>query len=189
MEIKKEDCAWFFSSKDQFFELSNMAGQMPIKVNGLIFNSTEALYQACKYDSKTICLPSDAKRGIDPNVFNRILFSKNAMGSKMTQKCAVKAGLVRSDWEDIKVDVMRWVLELKLQQHPYTFGKVLRSTGDKLIVERSRKDTFWGCILDEEKQIFCGDNNLGLLLTDLRGRMDKVLAGELTHPEGFLLLK
>jgi predicted NAD-dependent protein-ADP-ribosyltransferase YbiA (DUF1768 family) len=60
---------------------------------------------------------------VEPRVQQRILDSKCAREAKMTQKCAVAAGLVRSDWEKIKVDCMLWVLELKLKWNPDTFGK------------------------------------------------------------------
>ena len=106
---------------------------------------------------------------------------------KMTQKCAVKAGLVRPDWPKIMVDCMLWVLELKLQQNRHTFGEVLKSTGSKMIVEKSQKDTFWGCI--QEGDIFDGQNQLGLLLVKVRENYDRtVKERQLTHPNGFLIL-
>ena len=59
----------------------------------------------------------------------------------MTQKCAVKAGLVRSDWDDpdyeVRIYSMLWVLELKLHHNRFTlsdtpsFGEVLMATGNK----------------------------------------------------------
>jgi len=185
---KKDEVVFFFSSKDPHFELSNMAAGMPIIVNGLTWNSSEALYQAAKYPPSVICLPEAHKKGTDPNVRRRILFARNAMGAKMTQKCAVKAGHVRADWNDVMVDAMRWALQLKLQQHRRIFGRVLKSTGSLPIVERSRKDRFWGAILSEDEKTFDGENHLGKLLTELRDvTYDWVLAGNLTNPEGFLL--
>jgi len=106
----------------------------------------------------------------------------------MTQKCAVKAGLIRPDWagkEEIRIYAMHWVLELKFQQCPYTFGKALMQTGDRPIVEMSRKDAFWGCFLKGEQLI--GSNVLGNLLMIIRADADRLKGGELTYPDGFLL--
>jgi ribA/ribD-fused uncharacterized protein len=189
MVYRKEDVHYFFSTKEMvhFFPLSNMCGGMPIRWKGLVWNSTEALYQASKYAPDTICVPADSLKA-EPNVQRRILFSKNAMGAKMTQKCAVNAGLVRVGWDDIMIDVMRWVLELKLQQHPERFGRTLLATGTYPIVEKASKDTFWGC--KEYDGVFHGENHLGRLLTTLRDEdYERVAAGKLTNPEGFLLMR
>lgn len=189
MIYKKDEVQYFFSSREMihFYPLSNMCGGMPITWKGLVWNSTEALYQASKYSPDIICVPAASPKA-EPNVQQRILLSKNAMGAKMTQKCAVNSGFVRVDWNDIMIDVMRWVLELKLQQHPDRFGKALKATGTYPIVEKSSKDMFWGCI--EYDGIFNGENHLGQLLTELRDKnYDWVLSGHLTHPEGFLLMK
>lgn len=186
----KDEVAWFFSAKTPRFELSNMAGGMPIywpleKRSENYWNSSEQLYQASKYTSDTICTPENAKDNVDPLVRARIR-QHGSMGAKMTQKCAVKAGLVRPDWEVIKVDAMLWVLELKLYWNPTTFGSVLAGTGDLPIVERSRHDDFWGAI-ETDPGILIGENTLGLLLTDLRSRAQQVKAGQFSCPEGYLL--
>lgn len=49
----------------------------------------------------------------------------------------------RPDWDDVKVSVMYEVCRAKLEQHPY-IQKLLLETGDRLIVEDSHKDGFWG---------------------------------------------
>jgi len=106
----------------------------------------------------------------------------------MTQKCAEKAGCRRGDWADLTKEVricsMLWVLELKLSNYR-EFKKALLATGDKPIVEVSRKDDFWGCIPDGD--YLTGKNILGQLLTDLRLRMDEVSAGNFSYPQGWLL--
>jgi predicted NAD-dependent protein-ADP-ribosyltransferase YbiA (DUF1768 family) len=113
---------------------------------------------------------------------------RDPRGAKMTQKCAVKAGLVRSDWVsgEVRLKAMLWVLELKLYWNRQTFGRVLEETGNRIIVEVSSKDAFWGCE-EGPAGTLIGDNQLGQLLTELRGRMKAVIKGEFTYPEGFLL--
>jgi type I restriction enzyme S subunit len=63
---------------------------------------------------------------------------------------------------------MRWCLHLKLSQNPVSFGRLLDSTGDRPIVEDSRKDAFWGAIPDATDTTLTGCNVLGQLLMELR---------------------
>ena len=188
---KKSNCAWFFSKKDPFWEYSNMAGGFPIILKSGRWHSSEQLYQASKYSPDIECIPQSAKttRGRIPNVRERIFNSTNPRGSKMTQKCAVKNDLVRKDWDDkheIRIHSMLWVLELKLYNHPRAFGQVLLNSGDKAIVEKSNKDSFWGC--KEHNHELLGCNVLGKLLTILRDeKFEDVKKGIFTYPNGFLL--
>ncbi len=106
----------------------------------------------------------------------------------MTQKCAEKAGFVRSDWkgpDEVRIKAMLWVLELKLYWNPETFGAELERTGTKHIVEVSKKDIFWGCKCIDDQLV--GENQLGLLLMQVRERRQPILKGKFTYPEGFLL--
>ncbi len=188
---KKTEVAWFFSKKDNNWELSNMAGQMPLKFDKKRWNSSEQLYQASKYGSNVECIPS-ARIGDDKvvkNVRDRIFSQTAARGAKMTQKCAVKAGLVRSDWNDpdweVRIHSMLWVLELKLDRNRLTFGQLLKSTAGKHIVEVSRKDAFWGCKVEGE--VLKGCNVLGKLLEIQLDRYDEIKKGNYLYPKGFLL--
>ncbi|MCE2862661.1 MAG: NADAR family protein [Opitutaceae bacterium] len=190
---KKSEVAWFFSKEDPRWELSNMAGQMPVywpleRSADNRWNSTEQLYQASKYKSDVICRPKENPEA-DPNVRRRIRAMTNARGAKMTQKCAVKAGLVRPDWdssEEVRLKAMEWVLELKVYWNRWTFGEVLLRTGDKVIVEVSNKDMLWGC-RDDGAGNLEGENKLGEILMGVRARVPKIMQREFSHPEGFLL--
>ncbi len=190
---RKSEVACFFTKEDPNWELSNMAGQMPVyfpleRILKNRWNSSEQLYQASKYGTDVKCVP-ESNTDADPCVRNRIRDQDSIRGAKMTQKCAVKAGLVRLDWdspEEIRLKSMLWVLELKLFWNPWTFGRVLKNTGDKPIVEISRKDDFWGC-KEVEPGILVGRNHLGLILMDVRSRLEEIKLRNFTYPEGFLL--
>ena len=73
----------------------------------------------------------------------------------------------RPDWNQIRVRVMRWTLRVKLAMHWQKFGGLLLETGDKPIVEDSRRDEFWGA-LQQENGTLVGMNVLGRLLMELR---------------------
>lgn len=100
-EYQQSDCQWFYTSKDPNCFLSNMAGKMPITIvsRNERWGSSEQLYQACKYEKSIECIPAN-KQGDDsyaPNVRKGIYQEKTPRGSKMTQKCAANAGLIRND--------------------------------------------------------------------------------------------
>ena len=186
----RSEAAWFFSSKDPHWSLSNMASGLPIRYAGETWNSSEALYQACKYPPHATCIPATGKKNnIIPYVRKRILTATTPMASKMTQRCAVKAGLVRRDWADPvkerRIHAMLWSLEQKLICNEI-FKEALLATGDFPIVEISRRDDFWGCIPVDDDRV-TGRNILGQLLMDLRERIDDVLDGQESYPHGLLL--
>ncbi|MBA3545807.1 MAG: NADAR family protein [Nannocystis sp.] len=69
---------------------------------------------------------------------------------------------LRTDWEEVKDDVMRRALHAKFTQHP-TLPDLLLGTGDEEIVENAPGDYYWGCGKDGS-----GRNRLGALLMELR---------------------
>src|SRR5215831_8450044 len=71
------------------------------------------------------------------------------------------------DWEQVQEAVMRWCLRVKLAQHVTKFGGLLRGSAPRPIVERSRKDRFWGGVLEADG-VLRGENRLGRLLMELR---------------------
>lgn len=74
---------------------------------------------------------------------------------------------LRPDWEDIKVDVMREVLQEKFS-HPELKNKLL-DTGDATLVEGNTwHDNFWGDCVCEKCKVIPGRNMLGKLLMELR---------------------
>lgn len=190
----KKDTAWFFTKDDPRWELSNMAGGMPVfwpaeRCPANRWSSTEQLYQSSKYSTDVRCRPRNAGPEVDPCVRNRIRAQATPRGAKMTQKCAVEAGLVRPDWgppAEVRLKAMLWVLELKLFWNRQTFGRALEGTGDLPIVEISSKDPFWGC-LERPDGTLEGENHLGRLLMDVRSRFPAILRRGFTFPDGFLL--
>jgi len=64
-------------------------------------------------------------------------------------------------------------LRVKLAQHPERFGALLPSTGERPIVEQSRRDPFWGAKVVDDTTL-AGQDVLGRLLSELR---DELRAG------------
>lgn len=140
---------YFGSVEDKTYSwLSNFAVGYPIKVGKWVFPTSEHLYQCLK------CLDGGQQREVQQ--------AKTAWLAKQ------KGRLVhlQTDWEDIKIDVMRTVLLLKVYQND-TFAERLLSTTGK-IVEISERDLFWGARYEERYDQLVGQNHLGRILVGLR---------------------
>ena len=73
----------------------------------------------------------------------------------------------RADWEDVKLNVMRKALLAKFTQHDNLRQKLIK-TGERVLVERSPHDSFWGDGGDGS-----GQNWLGWLLMEIRDKVCK----------------
>ncbi len=69
---------------------------------------------------------------------------------------------VRPDWADIRVGIMRDILRAKVAQHEYVRRKLL-ATGDRVLIEDSWRDDFWGWGPNRD-----GQNMLGKLWMQVR---------------------
>lgn len=152
---EKSEVVSFRSTDGPFGGLSNMAPGFPVIVNGVRIRSVEALYQALRYPHI-------------PEAQQLIIEQHSPMTAKMVGRRYLEQ--TRADWDLIKVTLMRWCLRLKLAQNWDSFSSVLLSTGDRMIVEDSRKDSFWGAQPQEDGTL-AGKNVLGRLLMELREQL------------------
>ncbi|HVI86827.1 MAG TPA: NADAR domain-containing protein [Dongiaceae bacterium] len=145
----------FLKTNERFGGLSNMAPGFPLRVNGIRIRTSEALYQACRYPHM-------------PDVQRKIIDEHSPMTAKMRSKPFRQDS--RPDWDAVRVKIMRWCLRVKLAQNWREFGRLLLATGDRPIVEQSRKDDFWGAKSNEDGTLV-GMNVLGRLLMELREQL------------------
>jgi len=134
-----------FSKEHRF--LSNF-WPCDIVYEGRKFQSTEHAYVAAK---------------------NKSLAFKRKIQETKSAGLAKKMGYeitARSDWDEVKVDIMEELLYLKFSQEP--LKQMLKDTGDCLIEEGNGwGDTFWGVDLETGK----GKNILGKLLMEVRSKI------------------
>jgi type I restriction enzyme S subunit len=142
----------FLKTAEPFGGLSNMAGGFPLHVQGARVYTSEALYQACRFPHLT-------------EVQRLIIGQASPMTAKMKGKPHRNSS--RPDWDRVRVNVMRWCLRMKLAQNWEKFSELLLRTGDRPIVEESRRDDFWGAKPVGEETLV-GMNVLGRLLMELR---------------------
>ncbi|MBE9184587.1 NADAR family protein [Microcoleus sp. LEGE 07076] len=78
---------------------------------------------------------------------------------------------VRDDWEAVKVPIMREAILTKFLTHP-DIQAILVGTGDRVIVEDSPTDYYWGGGCDGT-----GQNHLGKILMSVRSEICQRRAG------------
>jgi ribA/ribD-fused uncharacterized protein len=141
----------FRKTTEAFGGLSNMAAGYSLNVNGILVPTAEHLYQACRFPNH-------------PEIQEAIILEASPMNAKLISRKNID--LTRSDWNDVRVKIMRWCLQIKLSQNWEKFSKLLLETGDKSIVEFTKKDKMWGAT--QEGNTYVGVNALGRLLMELR---------------------
>jgi ribA/ribD-fused uncharacterized protein len=150
-----QDLAIFKKTHEKWGEFSNMASGFPIIVNDTLVRSSEALYQAMKFTHR-------------PDIQEKILSEKSPMTAKMIGK--PYRDYIRSDFEEIKVRLMKWSVRAKLLANYEKFSLSLLSSNQKYIVEESRRDSFWGAKRTDEG-LLIGVNVLGRILMELRAEL------------------
>ena len=140
--------------KDKHGWLGNMA-PFPVIHNGERWLTTEALFQALRFD--------------DQEIRSEIRSQKSPMAAKIVSK-KYKARMVIEPMSAADLDNMRFCLQLKIEQHPELW-EMLIQTGEDLIVEdctrRQRgSGLFWGAAFNEGRWV--GQNWLGRLWMEFR---------------------
>jgi hypothetical protein len=75
---------------------------------------------------------------------------------------------LRSDWEQVKLDIMADLLRQKFTRYP-DLRDLLLATGDLEIIEGNTwDDRFYGAVWDETEQRWIGENHLGKILMRIR---------------------
>lgn len=160
--FNRNESVVFRATKDRWGGLSNMAAGYGLLVNGHLFRTSEALYQALRYTDDV------SEDGV--LIQELIRQEKSPMAAKMVSKKYY--GLTRDDWDFTRVKVMDWCLRAKLYAHWEKFGQLLLATGKLPIVEESHKDRFWGAVpLKGNNDVLEGENTLGHLLARLRSHV------------------
>ena len=149
----KKDIISFAKIADEWGLFSNVH-YGALFVNETLIPSVEALYQSCKYP-------------LYPNIQKEILSQDNAMKAKNISRQYIR--YQRQDWEDVKFQIMRWCLMVKLIQEWDNLAPLLLKTKGLPIVEYSKKDALWGAMPYGNDKLK-GKNILGRLLMDIRDK-------------------
>lgn len=140
---------YFYKSTDEYGVLSNFA-RTPIKLANITWPTSEHLFQALKFT------------GNADNYAHRETIRCAQYPSEAARLGRNRNIAIRSDWDDIKIKAMLRVITLKAHQHEEVVT-LLRRSGSALLVEKSYKDSYWGCGPDGN-----GLNMLGKLWMQVR---------------------
>ena len=129
--------------RNEYFFLSNMY-PCQIKYNGHTFQSIEAAFQAQK----------DLSR----------ISEFEGISGKDAKRLGRKVNL-RPDWESVKLGIMEDLLRVKFSDTE--LARKLKAVNEPIVEDNTWHDTYWGVC--EGK----GQNNLGKLLTKIKGDLQK----------------
>jgi ribA/ribD-fused uncharacterized protein len=135
----------FYRVSDEHGCFSNFA-PYSIQLDGKRWPTSEHYFQAQKFE--------------DPGHRESIRKEKSPMIAARLGRDRKKK--LRSDWESVKVSVMRKAVMAKFTQHDDIRG-ILLSTGDAKLVEHTENDSYWGDGGDGS-----GKNMLGRILMEVR---------------------
>lgn len=141
-----EEPVRFYHSDQPWGELSNFS-RHAVFLDGRVWPTVEHFYQAQKFAGT----PEEEliRCAATPLLAKRLA-------------AELSPGYRRDDWPAVKEQVMLVGLRAKFQQHPDLRDRLLRS-GDRLLVEHTANDAYWGDAGDGT-----GENRLGALLMQVR---------------------
>ena len=167
----EESCV-FCKVKEKWGTFSNMGNELGVVVNDIRIKNTEALYQACRFPDY-------------PEIQKLIIESHSGMSAKMISK-KYRKEFTRSDWDDVKFDIMKYCVELKLYQNWSHLKPLLLETGDRPIVELSHKDTYWGTVASGDNTVQ-GHNVLGNIWNEIKKDLMEYMKKPTHNIPGFFL--
>lgn len=164
--------------EQEFYPLSNFAA-FQLVWRDIVFPTSEHAYQHEKFVNKDMLYRASLFPGYYRGLTSmdrflstpkdwircQIVCARSAHDAfKLAQE---NKDWVRPDWAEVRVPIMKRILEAKVIQHEYVRKKLLE-TGNRLLVENSWRDDFWGW--GEDKS---GKNMLGTLWMEVRDELNR----------------
>jgi len=137
----------FWKPTDPFGEFSNFF-PCPVRVFDFDYPTSEHAFQALKFGTTDLIWGWAVRKAPTPR--------------QAAQMGRLIGHPIHPQWDTLRESVMRWVCLAKFSQHP-RLASLLQLTDDRLLVEHSPKDFFWGDGCSN------GQNRLGHILMEIRG--------------------
>ncbi len=141
-----------FSGEYRF--LSNF-WMVPVTYEGITYPSSEHAYQAAKSLNPAI-----------REVF--FMLDSPAEAKRMGQQI-----IMRPDWEDVRINVMRDIVTAKFEQNEDLMDLLMATKGRDLIEGNTWGDRFWG-----QCPLGTGRNELGKILMGIRDDITRIVEDE-----------
>lgn len=170
-----DDIGFFYEGK--YKELSNYyctKSSCLFKIGDIEFKSSEHAYQYYKFfydgaDKDTLEYSELIRNSQTPNDSKLLGHQTERSGFQARMNDNIKLykdkAIRRTDFDNIKIDIMRYVIYHKFDQN-VECRNILLSTENKNLFEDSQYDAFWGIGKDKD-----GFNHLGKLLMELRTQL------------------
>lgn len=174
--IEQFNAIFFYLSapREYFYEnyLSNF-WKAPILLDGREWRTTEHYFQAKKFtgtpraEEYSELVASQSTPGMAAVLARQQVKERKYQWQKKLFEIVNSYPDVsmRPDWEEIKEEVMYTAVMAKFTQHPKLRAQLLE-TGDKLLVEHTKRDSYWGDGGDGS-----GKNRLGAILMRVRDEL------------------
>ena len=136
---------YFYRVNDKYGCFSNFS-EHGFELNGKYWMTSEHYFQAQKF--------------VETEFEEQVRLSATPM--EAANKGRDRSKPLRKDWEEVKDDIMRRAVLEKFKANSDA-KKILLSTGNEDIIEKTTKDYYWGCGEDGT-----GKNMLGKILMETR---------------------
>ena len=140
---------YFYSDREEPYGCFSNFSKHGLTLKGVYWKTSEHYFQAQKFagtpHEEDIRLAPSPKRAAE-------------MGRERTRP-------LRSDWEQVKDDIMREAVETKFRAHA-DIRAILLATGEEELVENAPGDYYWG--IGKEGT---GKNMLGKILAETRAKL------------------
>ncbi|MBI5931494.1 MAG: NADAR family protein [Chloroflexi bacterium] len=141
---------YFYSNTDEYAYLSNFAAH-GFELGGAYWPTVEHYFQGQKFVET------------DPAYAEKIRLAKSPKQAKTLGRS--REHPLRTDWEEVKDEIMRQAVLKKFQTHTQLREKLL-ATGDEELIENAPTDYYWGC-----GKSGTGQNKLGQILMAVRRQL------------------
>ncbi|OJJ19632.1 Swarming motility protein ybiA [marine bacterium AO1-C] len=139
---------YFYAQNEAYGEFSNFAG-FGVELGGKFYPTIEHYYQAQKFENEAY--NEKIRQAATP---------KEAADLGKTRELPLRA-----NWDSVKSDIMWQAVQQKFHSH-YDLAQMLLETDQKLLIENSPYDEYWG--IGSAGQ---GHNHLGTLLMRMRNQL------------------
>ncbi|CAG8547915.1 9425_t:CDS:2 [Gigaspora margarita] len=152
---------WFYNRNEEYYEFTNFKENFPINISiGEISNSFRDYFEVKSWPTSEHLFQAAKFKESNPEIVEQIRKCRSPRDALNLARN--NQHLVDPNWQDINVNVMKWVVKNKFTQHRKLAERLL-STGDKILVEHTNIDKFWGDGGDGK-----GLNWLGRILMEVR---------------------
>ncbi|CAG8503561.1 364_t:CDS:2 [Cetraspora pellucida] len=166
---------WFYNRNEEYYEFTNFKEGFEFRASlGEISKSYKEHYEEKTWHTSEHLFQAAKFMEYHPEIVEQIRKCRSPRDALNLAR--MNQHLVDPNWQEMNVEVMKWVVGKKFKQNRILAERLL-STGDKKLVEHTTIDKFWGDGGDGN-----GLNWLGRILMEVRDEL-KTMNFEVQYPQ------